>query len=81
MHRPSSSSPRKKIGEAIVSDGVIATVQTDKATNNFNHVGDSCFLARIIAEAGAVVEVGQPVGLAVEDAADLNDPAIKNWQR
>lgn len=69
-----------KIGDKIEENTCLAKVQTDKATNDFNYVGDECYLARIIQEAGSVVTVGEPVALAVENAADVNSDEVKNWK-
>ena len=69
-----------KVGEKIEENSLLAKVQTDKATNDFTYVGDEMSLARLIAEVGSTVEVGQPVALAVEDKEELDSDEVKNWK-
>jgi pyruvate/2-oxoglutarate dehydrogenase complex dihydrolipoamide acyltransferase (E2) component len=68
-----------KIGQKIEENTLLAKVQTDKATNDFNYVGDELFIARFIATPGSAVTIGDPVALAVETAADVASDEVKNW--
>eukprot|EP00158_Paraphelidium_tribonemae_P000075 Partr_v1_DN15246_c0_g1_i1_m26452 putative Pyruvate dehydrogenase len=61
----------KKPGDEIKSGDVIAEVETDKATVDFQFQEDA-FLAKILVPEGAEdVKVGTPLALVVEDKADL----------
>ena len=69
-----------KVGDKIEENALLAKVQTDKATNDFTYVGDECYLARIIAEAGSQIEVGQAVALAVDEQGEIDGDEVKNWK-
>jgi pyruvate dehydrogenase E2 component (dihydrolipoamide acetyltransferase) len=63
----------KKVGDAVAVDDLLAEVETDKATMEYRAF-DKGTLLQILAPAGAVVKLGDPVailGAAGEDVSEL----------
>ncbi|MDX8407143.1 MAG: dihydrolipoyl dehydrogenase, partial [Mariprofundaceae bacterium] len=60
----------KKEGDELVSGEVLAEVETDKATMEMEVV-DEGVLHKIIAPEGAVVPVGEPIGVIAEDDEEI----------
>jgi pyruvate dehydrogenase E2 component (dihydrolipoamide acetyltransferase) len=60
----------KKEGEVVKAGDVMAKIETDKATVDFEAV-DETVIAKIIKPAGSTVNVGEPICLTVEDVSDV----------
>eukprot|EP00939_MAST-03C_sp_MAST-3C-sp1_P003287 g3287.t1 len=60
----------KSEGDEIVAGDIIAEIDTDKATVDFDHQDDG-FLARILSKEGSTLDVGTPIAVVVEDADDI----------
>lgn len=59
-------------GDSFTAGSVFCTIETDKATMDFESQDDG-FLAKILKEgpAGVDIPIGSPIGIAVEDEADV----------
>ena len=69
---------KKKEGDAIAAGDIIAEVETDKATMEWE-AQDEGVLAKIVVPAGARdVPVGTPVAIVVDDASDV--AAFANYE-
>lgn len=67
----------KAEGEEITPGSILAEVETDKATIEWE-AQEEGFLAKILRPAGSSeIDVGAPVAVVVEDAKDV--PAFKNY--
>jgi pyruvate dehydrogenase E2 component (dihydrolipoamide acetyltransferase) len=63
---------QKKIGDQLSPGEVLVEIETDKAQMDFEFQEDG-YLAKILVEEGAKdVPVGKPIGVYVEDAADVS---------
>jgi pyruvate dehydrogenase E2 component (dihydrolipoamide acetyltransferase) len=60
----------KKEGDAVIVDDLLAEVETDKATMEYRSF-DKGTLLKILAPAGTVVKLGQPVAVIGEPGEDL----------
>src|SRR5688500_3269820 len=65
-----------KEGDSVEVDQVLADVETDKATMEFRSF-DRGVLLRILAEAGSVVKLGDPVAIIGEPGEDVSELAGK----
>lgn len=71
MTQGSLSSWKKKEGEAIEAGEILAEVETDKATIEWEAV-EGGFLAKILVQDGATdVEIGRPVAIVCDEEEDL----------
>jgi len=61
----------KSEGEEIVAGDIIAEIDTDKATVDYEATDDG-FLAKRLVEEGAPLEVGSPIAVVVEEAGDMS---------
>jgi len=61
----------KKEGDAVAVDDLLAEVETDKATMEFRSF-DKGTLLKILAPAGTVVKLGQPVAIIGEKGEDIS---------
>jgi len=66
-----------KEGDALSPGDAIAEIETDKATMALE-CQDDIFIAKLLAQEGAEVKVGQPILVTVEDAKDV--PAFASYQ-
>eukprot|EP01128_Nolandella_sp_AFSM9_P003028 TRINITY_DN1349_c0_g2_i1.p1 TRINITY_DN1349_c0_g2~~TRINITY_DN1349_c0_g2_i1.p1 ORF type:complete len:612 (+),score=226.08 TRINITY_DN1349_c0_g2_i1:106-1836(+) len=61
----------KEVGDTVEAGDALADIETDKATLAFESTDDG-FLAKQLVEAGTKdIAIGAPVGIVVEDAADI----------
>ncbi|CDH11249.1 probable Dihydrolipoyllysine-residue acetyltransferase component of pyruvate dehydrogenase complex, mitochondrial [Zygosaccharomyces bailii ISA1307] len=68
----------KKEGDKLSPGDVIAEIETDKATMDFEYQDDA-YLAKILIPAGTKdIPVGKPIAVTVEDAADVD--AFKDFK-
>jgi len=68
----------KKEGDAVKFGDLIAEIETDKATMEFEHLAGDGVILKVFAPAGSQVAVGDPlcaVGKAGEAAPDAPPPA------
>ena len=68
---------KKKEGDFVEADTVIASVQTDKAEVDWSVV-DDVYLAKILLPSGQQVPVGTPAAIFVEDKKDV--AAFKDYK-
>eukprot|EP01116_Phalansterium_solitarium_P021951 TRINITY_DN7054_c0_g1_i1.p1 TRINITY_DN7054_c0_g1~~TRINITY_DN7054_c0_g1_i1.p1 ORF type:complete len:512 (-),score=186.48 TRINITY_DN7054_c0_g1_i1:681-2216(-) len=62
---------RVKEGDKVEAGGVVAEVETDKATVDFE-VTDEFYIAKyLVPEGGPEISVGQPIAITVDSAADV----------
>jgi len=60
-----------KIGDTVGAGDVYAEIETDKATVAFEAQDDGILAAILVPEGSEEIVVGQPIGILVEDAADV----------
>lgn len=70
----------RKIGEAVPVGESFCRLETDKAEVSFDNQDSELFIAKFLVQPGSVVKVGDPVLLAVDDAADVDSDEVKNWK-
>lgn len=70
----------KKEGDLVKPGDIICEIQTDKATVGFESQEEG-YLARILipTEKGKGIQVGQLIGLLVEDKKDLGSPDLNSY--
>jgi hypothetical protein len=68
---------KKKAGDAIAAGDVIAEVETDKATVDYEVVDEGILAKILVPEGTQDVEVGTPVAVLVEDASHVD--AFKDY--
>src|SRR4051812_49782069 len=71
MEEGQISAWHKKEGDAVAVDDLLAEVETDKATMEYRSF-DKGTLLKILAPAGAVVRLGQPVAIVGTPGEDVS---------
>jgi pyruvate dehydrogenase E2 component (dihydrolipoamide acetyltransferase) len=61
---------KKKAGDVIKPGEILASVETDKATLDWEWAGDEGFIARVLPE-GDLVKVGDAIGMWVEEESEI----------
>ena len=61
----------KKEGDEVAPGDVLADVETDKATMAFENQEDGFIAKLLVPEGASDIQVGHPVAILVEDAADV----------
>lgn len=67
-----------KVGQEIAPGDLLADVETDKATLEWENQDEGFVAKLLVPEGGSPVQVGAPVVVLVEDAASV--AALKDWQ-